>query len=75
VRAGQPDDVPKVVHEQKPRFDLVLVSVAIDSGRDLVLHTLLLITPGGGGARDRVGRPGELKANLYIALLLAAKCN
>src|SRR5580704_13581523 len=75
VGAGEADDVAQVVHEQQPRFDFMLVPVAVDSGRDLVLHTLLLITPGGGGARDRVGRPGELKANLYIALLLAAKCN
>src|ERR1700674_780927 len=75
VGAGQPDDVPQVMHQQKPRFDLMLVPVAVDRGRDLVLHMLLLITPGGGGARDRAGRPGELKANPYIALLLAAKCN
>jgi hypothetical protein len=75
VGAGEADYVAQVMHEQKPRFDLVFVPVAVDSGRDLVLHTLLLITPGGGGARDRAGQPGELKANPSIALLLAGKCN
>jgi hypothetical protein len=75
VGAGEAYDIAKVMHEQKPRFDLMLVPVAVNRGRDLVLHTLLLITPWGGGARDRVGQPDELKANLYIALLLAAKCN
>jgi hypothetical protein len=75
VRPREADDVTQVVHEKKPGLDLILVPVAVDGGSDLVLHKLLLITPGGGGARDSIGQPGELKANPLIALLLAAKCN
>jgi hypothetical protein len=57
VGARQPYDVPKVVHEQKPRFDFVLVPVAVDSGRYLVLHTLLSYLPQGAAA------PGTVPVN------------
>jgi len=87
------------MHEQEPGLDLVLLPLAIDGGRDLVLHKLLLIPSPVG-----LAAPGALtlsradsvnqaifqsnplahqtytlaiqsKANLSIALLLAAKCN
>ncbi len=59
VCACQVEDVSQVVHEQEPRLDLMLVPVAIDSGRDLVLHTILLSHPWGGGV-------GTLAVNLTI---------
>src|ERR1700730_8284858 len=38
-RASQADDVAQVMHEQEARLDLMLLPVAVDGGRDLVLHT------------------------------------
>src|ERR1700730_1915601 len=41
VGASQADHVPQVVHEQKPRLDLMLVVMTVDCRRHLLLHTLL----------------------------------
>src|SRR5258706_1713773 len=38
VRSGQTHDIPEVVHEQQPRFDLVLVLTPVDGNSDLVVH-------------------------------------
>src|SRR6266566_352474 len=38
VRSGQTHDIPEVVHEQQPRFDLVLVLAPVDGNSDLVVH-------------------------------------
>jgi hypothetical protein len=46
VGAGETYDVSQVMHEQKARLDLMLVSAAVDGGGYLVLHKLLLSTTG-----------------------------
>src|SRR5256886_16464475 len=43
VRACEPEVVTQVVHEQESRLDLMLVPAAVDSGRDLVFHAVLLL--------------------------------
>src|SRR5260370_37760207 len=47
--SGEPELVAQVVHEQESRLDLSLVLAAVDGGRDLVLHPVLLPESGGGG--------------------------
>src|SRR4030088_469376 len=39
ARAREADAVAQVMHEQEARLDLMLMPVAVDGGRDLVLHT------------------------------------
>src|ERR1700674_4836136 len=39
VRSGEAHHISQVVDEKEPGLDLVLLFVAIDGGRDLVLHT------------------------------------
>src|SRR2546430_6584458 len=43
VRPGEPEVVTKVMHEQEPGLDLMLVPAAVDGSRNLVVHSVLLL--------------------------------
>jgi len=43
VRPGEPEVVTEVMHEQEPGLDLMLVPAAVDGGRNLVFHAVLLL--------------------------------